>query len=76
MGFGTFYFTDASRNSRCHRCIGWWTKSGILAVQILAAGNEDLLKKVIEFKENLKNKILKANKELSEIKLNIRPINC
>jgi 5-(carboxyamino)imidazole ribonucleotide mutase len=42
--------------------------AGILAVQILAAGEDALLKKVIEFKENLKNKILKANKELSEIK--------
>ena len=30
--------------------------AGILAVQILAAGDDTLLKKVIEFKENLKNK--------------------
>ncbi len=42
--------------------------AGILAVQIIATGNPDLLNKVIEFKENLKNKILSANKELSEIK--------
>ena len=42
--------------------------AGILAVQIIATGNADLLNKVIEFKENLKNKILTANKELSEIK--------
>ena len=42
--------------------------AGILAVQILATGDSDLLQKVIDFKENLKNKILKANKELSEIK--------
>ncbi len=42
--------------------------AGILAVQILATGDSDLLQKVIGFKENLKNKILKANKELSEIK--------
>lgn len=41
--------------------------AGILAVQIIATGNHDLLNKVIEFKENLKNKILSANKELSEI---------
>ena len=39
--------------------------AGILAVQILAAGDDTILKKVIDFKENLKNKILKANKELS-----------
>ena len=42
--------------------------AGILAVQIIATGNPDLLNKVIEFKENLMNKILSANKELSEIK--------
>jgi len=42
--------------------------AGILAVQILAAGDDELLKKVIGFKENLKNKILKANKELAAVK--------
>ncbi len=42
--------------------------AGILAVQILAAGDDELLKKVIDFKENLKNKILKANQELSAVK--------
>ena len=42
--------------------------AGLLAVQILAAGDDALLAKVIEYKENLKNKILKANAELSEIK--------
>ena len=46
--------------------------AGILAVQILAAGDDELLKKVIAFKENLKNKILKANKELAEIKFDIK----
>jgi 5-(carboxyamino)imidazole ribonucleotide mutase len=46
--------------------------AGILAVQILAAGNEELLKKVIQFKESLKNKILKANAELSEIKFEFK----
>ena len=46
--------------------------AGILAVQIIATGNHDLLNKVIEFKENLKNKILSANKELSEIKFEFK----
>lgn len=46
--------------------------AGILAVQILAAGDDELLKKVIAFKENLKNKILKANKELAEIKFDFK----
>lgn len=42
--------------------------AGILAVQILASGDEVLLKKIIEYKENLKNKILKANQELAAVK--------
>lgn len=46
--------------------------AGILAVQIIATGNDALLNKVIEYKENLKNKILKANKELSEIKFEFK----
>ncbi|HRG37061.1 MAG TPA: 5-(carboxyamino)imidazole ribonucleotide mutase [Bacteroidia bacterium] len=46
--------------------------AGILAVQILAAGDAELLKKVVDYKENLKNKILKANKELSEVKFDFK----
>lgn len=46
--------------------------AGILAVQILAAGDEELMKKVIAFKENLKNKILKANTELAEVKFEFK----
>jgi 5-(carboxyamino)imidazole ribonucleotide mutase len=46
--------------------------AGILAVQILAAGNDELLKKVIDYKENLKNKILKANQELSAVKFDYK----
>ena len=46
--------------------------AGILAVQILATGNESLLKKVQEYKENLKKKILKANEELKQHKFKFR----
>lgn len=46
--------------------------AGILAVQILAAGDDALLQKVIDFKENLKNKILKANQELASIKFDYK----
>lgn len=46
--------------------------AGILAVQILAAGNDELLKTVAEYKENLKNKILKANQELASIKFDYK----
>jgi 5-(carboxyamino)imidazole ribonucleotide mutase len=40
--------------------------AGILAVQILAAGDDELMEKVCAFKENLKNKIIKANEDLSK----------
>lgn len=46
--------------------------AGILAVQMLATGNNELLKQVQQFKENLKNKILKANEELKQHKFEYR----
>lgn len=46
--------------------------AGILAVQILAAGDEKLLSQVSEFKENLKKKILKANDDLKQHKFEHR----
>ena len=42
--------------------------AAILAAQILAVDDEALYKKVVNFKENLKNKIVKANEELAKIK--------
>ncbi|MFP4469431.1 MAG: 5-(carboxyamino)imidazole ribonucleotide mutase, partial [Bacteroidales bacterium] len=42
--------------------------AAILAAQILAAGDEELSEKVKSFKENLKEKIVKANQTLDEIK--------
>ena len=41
--------------------------AAILSTQILAVGDESIAKKVKEYKENLKGKIINANKELSEI---------
>jgi len=41
--------------------------AGILAAQIIASGDEELMQKVIGFKENLKNKIVKANEDLKKI---------
>lgn len=40
--------------------------AGILALQIIAAGNPELLQEVLNFKETLKTKILKANEELKQ----------
>jgi len=41
--------------------------AAILALQILALGDENLMKKNLAFKENLKAKIVKANEELSKV---------
>ncbi len=46
--------------------------AGILAVQMMAIGDQQLAIKLIAFKENLKEKIEKANKDLSEIKFKFK----
>jgi 5-(carboxyamino)imidazole ribonucleotide mutase len=42
--------------------------AGILAAQILATGDEAVLKKIVKYKENLKKKIIQANEELQNVK--------
>lgn len=42
--------------------------AAILAMQILSTDNTDLQKKLANYKENLKTKIVKANEELSAVK--------
>jgi 5-(carboxyamino)imidazole ribonucleotide mutase len=42
--------------------------AGILAVQMLALSDEDLARRFAEYKQNLAQKIVKANQELAEIK--------
>jgi 5-(carboxyamino)imidazole ribonucleotide mutase len=46
--------------------------AGILAAQIIASGDEELQVEVIKFKESLKQKIVKANEELSTVKYEYR----
>lgn len=46
--------------------------AGILAVQILATGDESLHSQLISFKEDLKKKIVKANEDLSSVKYEYR----
>ncbi|MDQ3109290.1 MAG: 5-(carboxyamino)imidazole ribonucleotide mutase [Bacteroidota bacterium] len=46
--------------------------AGILAVQILATGDDAIRNQVLEFKDNLKTKILKANEELAQHKFEFR----
>lgn len=41
--------------------------AGILAVQMMATGDDQLMMKLIGFKENLKKKIVKANEELKKV---------
>ena len=50
--------------------------AGILAVQMLAVGDEQLQGKLADYKENLKKKIVKANEELAQkYLLNTKQIN-
>jgi 5-(carboxyamino)imidazole ribonucleotide mutase len=42
--------------------------AGILAVQMLALSDEDLARRFAAYKQNLAQKIVKANQELAEIK--------
>ncbi len=46
--------------------------AALLAVQIIASGDEALMEKFIVFKDNLKNKIVKANQDLSEVKFRFK----
>ncbi|KGO00468.1 phosphoribosylaminoimidazole carboxylase [Porphyromonas macacae] len=42
--------------------------AAILAVQILATADKQLASKLVEFKNGLKDKVIKANKDLKEVK--------
>ena len=46
--------------------------AGILAAQMIASGNDDVMEKTIAYKSTLKNKIVKANEELTEFKFDYR----
>jgi 5-(carboxyamino)imidazole ribonucleotide mutase len=46
--------------------------AGILAAQMLATGDPVLFKKMVKFKEELKDKIIKANEELKEVRFTFK----
>lgn len=46
--------------------------AGILATQIIAVGDPELKKKIVDYKESLKKKIIEANKELAQVKYNFK----
>lgn len=46
--------------------------AGILAAQIIGAGDESVMKEVVKFKEGLKKKIVEANEELKKVKFDYK----
>ncbi len=46
--------------------------AGILAVQILATADENLKKALVDFKRDLKTKIVKANEDLTKVKFEFK----
>ena len=48
------------------------TNAALLAVQILATGNEGLMMKMVAYKENMKTKIIQANEELKAVKFKFK----
>lgn len=46
--------------------------AGLLAVQMIATGDSELMSRFEVYKENLKEKIVKANKDLSEVKFRFK----
>ena len=42
--------------------------AAILAVQMMATSDEKMMQKLVEYKQSLKKKIVKANQDLSEVK--------
>jgi len=42
--------------------------AAILAVQMMATGDDELMQKMMNYKQSLKQKIVKANQDLSEVK--------
>ena len=42
--------------------------AGILAAQIIAAGDDEVMKEVVKYKASLKKKIIEANEELKKVK--------
>jgi 5-(carboxyamino)imidazole ribonucleotide mutase len=42
--------------------------AGILAVQIIATGDKEMMKEIMKYKDSLKKKIVQANEELKSVK--------
>jgi 5-(carboxyamino)imidazole ribonucleotide mutase len=46
--------------------------AGILAAQMLGVNNDEIFDKTVAYKADLKNKIVKANQELAQIKYDFK----
>jgi 5-(carboxyamino)imidazole ribonucleotide mutase len=46
--------------------------AGILAAQIIATGDAEVMKEVVKYKESLKKKIVEANEELKKVKFQFK----
>ena len=46
--------------------------AAILALQMIATGDEELMQKLVNFKQSLKSKIVKANQELAAVKFKFK----
>jgi 5-(carboxyamino)imidazole ribonucleotide mutase len=46
--------------------------AAILAVQMMATGDEKLMQKLADYKQTLKQKIVKANQELAQVKFKFK----
>lgn len=46
--------------------------AGILAMQMLGVNNKEVFQKTVSYKKSLKEKIVKANKDLSEVKYDFK----
>jgi 5-(carboxyamino)imidazole ribonucleotide mutase len=46
--------------------------AGILAAQIIATGDPQVLEEVVKYKESLKKKIVEANEELKKVKFQFK----
>ena len=46
--------------------------AGILAAQIIATGDDAIMKEVVKYKESLKKKIVQANEELKKVKFEFK----
>jgi 5-(carboxyamino)imidazole ribonucleotide mutase len=42
--------------------------AGILAAQIIATGDPEIMEEIVKYKESLKKKIVQANEELQNVK--------